>query len=88
MKHAERAEQLLAERPMTRHELELALGTSQQRVSEILRAVGAQVVGSKPPARQGRRAPIYGMQQAPVPTAPIGRVGRVSSVFNLARAQQ
>jgi hypothetical protein len=50
---------MLKREPMTRRELEAELGTSQQRISEILRAVGARVVGYQPPPKQGRPAPIY-----------------------------
>lgn len=78
-----RATQLLRDVPMTRYELQCSLGTDQQRVSEVLRLLGAQVVGQQPPpGKRGRPSPIYGLdeQQQPVSRPTIGRV---SSVWQL-----
>lgn len=79
---AVRAAQLLGDAAMTRYELERALGISQQRVSEVLRAIDAKVIGEKPAARQGRPAPVYSLRDRVV-FAPMV-IGRVSSVFDLA----
>lgn len=81
MKNADRASEMLRREAMTRYELERRLNTSQQRVSEILRAVGAQIVGYEPPARQGQPAPIYAIGE-PEAKAP-SQLGRVSSVWQL-----
>jgi hypothetical protein len=78
MNNQARAEQLLQQEPMTRVELEAELGASQQRVSEILRAVGAHVVGYKRAPRQGRPAPIYAIgEHEQWQCQPIGRVNSV-----------
>lgn len=80
-----RAQQLLEGEQLTRYELELRLGISQQRVSEVLRGLGekVRVVGYKPPAWKGRPAPIY---SAHAPIESRRPIGRVSSVFDLAAA--
>jgi predicted ArsR family transcriptional regulator len=79
--NVDRALRLLSFAPMTRAELESSLGTSQQRVSEILRAVGAHVVGYRRPPRQGRPAPLYAVgEHEASQSRPIGRV---SSVWDL-----
>jgi predicted ArsR family transcriptional regulator len=78
-----RAAQLLQQEPMTRHQLETSLGLSQQRVSEILRTVGAHVVGYKPAPRQGRPAPLYAVGETGQ-QGPRRSIGRVSSVWQLA----
>jgi predicted ArsR family transcriptional regulator len=81
MNNAERAAQLLEQEPLTRSELEQRLGTSQQRVSEILRKVGAHVVGYVQPPKQGRPAPLYSLE--PQEASREWKFGRVSSVFDL-----
>lgn len=83
MNLTERTAQLLDEGPKTRHELERALGVSQQRVSEILRSIGAKVVAKRRDPGMGRSAPVYG-NCAPKKDAEITRP--VSSVFDLAGA--
>lgn len=73
---------LLEQEPLTRQELESRMGIAQQRASEVLRKVGAHVVGYKPAPRQGRPAPIYAIGE----TRPVSRgwsFGAVSSVFDL-----
>lgn len=62
MNKAERAELLLKAGPLSRHELEYRLGLSQQRVSEILRQIGAKVVAYQPRATRGHPHPIYGLE--------------------------
>ena len=52
---------LLSMEPMTRSELERRTGLQQQRVSEVLREIGAQVVGHQATGRKGHPAPIYAM---------------------------
>lgn len=81
MNKRQAAVDLLTEDAMTREELERALGISQQRVSEVLRAIGAKVVGQKPPAWKGRPAPMYSLREE---RATSRMIGRVSSVFDLA----
>jgi predicted ArsR family transcriptional regulator len=77
----DRATGLLEREPMTRRELESSLGTSQQRISEILRAVGAHVVGYKRAPKQGRPAPVYAIgEHEPMQSR---QIGRVSSVWEL-----
>jgi hypothetical protein len=55
----EMARALLTRQPMTRVELCCFLEIPQQRAPELLRLVGATIVGSRPAPRQGRPAPIY-----------------------------
>jgi predicted ArsR family transcriptional regulator len=57
----EMARALLTRQPMTRVELCCFLEIPQQRAPELLRLVGATIVGSRPAPRQGRPAPIYGL---------------------------
>jgi predicted ArsR family transcriptional regulator len=85
MNNADRAAELLQHEPMTRYELECRLGTSQQRACEIIRAVGAQVVGYAQPPKQGRPAPIYALVDVEPEAKPERRlaIGRVSSVWQL-----
>jgi hypothetical protein len=52
---------LLSTGPLPRREIERRLGLSQQRVSEVLRAIGAQVVAYEPRDIRGHPHPIYGM---------------------------
>ncbi len=83
MNNTDRAAELLQQAPMTRFELESRLGTSQQRVSEILRALGAHVVGQELAPGKGRPAPIYAIGERPAPSYSIGHV---SSVWQLGSA--
>jgi predicted transcriptional regulator len=78
----EHAERLLQDTPMTRRELERALNTTQQRVSEILRKLDAHVVGYVPPPAQGRPAPIYAVGDTREASREW-KFGRVNSVFQL-----
>ena len=78
-RYVTRAAQLLQDVPMTRQELEAALGTRQQRVSEVLRLIDAHVVGSRP-CKRGRSAPLYALgEQEPHRLS----IGRVTSVWDL-----
>lgn len=80
--YADRATQLLRDVPMTRYELQCELGTNQQRVSEVLRIVGAQVVFYKQPPKQGRPAPVYALGEVEAKPERLS-IGRVSSVWQL-----
>lgn len=80
IERTERAKQLLLQNPMTRFELECRLGTTQPRVSEILRSLGARVVGQERAPGKGRPAPIYALGEQPQVSA---HIGRVSSVWQL-----
>ncbi len=82
MTNADRAAQMLSQEPLTRRELEGRLGTSQQRVSEILRAVGARVVGYRRAPRQGRPSPVYAIGEA-AQASPRRSLGRICSVWEL-----
>lgn len=82
MNNAEHAEQLLKETPMMRYELQSSLNTSQQRVSEILRKVGAHVVGYERAPKQGRPAPIYAIGDLQ-PSSRGWQFGAVNSVWQL-----
>jgi predicted transcriptional regulator len=78
----EQAERLLQDTPMTRRELERALNTTQQRVSEILRKLDAHIVGYVPAPKQGRPAPIYAVGDTQEASREW-KFGRVNSVFAL-----
>jgi|GEM_PF-4153354 hypothetical protein len=67
---------------MTRAKLEFSLGITQPRVSEILRVIGARVVGKEPPPGKGSPAPIYGFGEHQAAPA-VRPIGRVSSVWQL-----
>jgi predicted ArsR family transcriptional regulator len=68
----QRAAELLRANPMTRHELENKLGIRQQRVNEVLREIGAFVIGNEPRSTRGRPAPIYALEERSQPAMDFG----------------
>jgi predicted ArsR family transcriptional regulator len=62
----EMARALLTRQPMTRVELCGFLDVPQQRAPELLRLVGATIVGSRPAPRQGRPAPVYAVGEVEI----------------------
>lgn len=79
----ETARALLERQPMTRVELCDRLDIPQQRAPELLRLVGAAIVGSRPAPRQGRPAPIYGLGEADDFRSQSVSLANVSSIWDL-----
>ena len=79
----ERARAMLERQPMTRVELCDSLEVPQQRIPELLRLLGANVVGSRSAPRQGRPAPIYGFGEPDDHNAQPVSLANVSCVWDL-----
>ena len=79
----ETARAMLERQPMTRVELCDRLNIPQQRAPELLRLVGATIVGSRRAPRQGRPAPIYGFGEPDDFCSQPVSLANVSSIFDL-----
>jgi transcriptional regulator with XRE-family HTH domain len=86
MSNIDRARSLLTAQPMTINDLARKLGVSQQRASEIKKALpGLNVVGHvKREGRYGREPAIYSFD--PPERGEYAHIGRVNSVFALGAA--
>lgn len=74
---------ILTRQPMTRVELCDRLDIPQQRAPELLRLVGATIVGSRRAPRQGRPAPVYGFGEPDDFCSQPVSLANVSSIFDL-----